>query len=132
MNQKPSKPTDSGTWWKYVLLIGGLIGIVLFIMDFNVRMTELNRLKADQEEVAQKLKSRQETKAALEAQIAYATSEAAVERWAYGDGHMVRPGDIPAIPISEAAATSVPTPTAIVIPTKTTNIEKWFSLFWGP
>ena len=43
-----------------------------------------------------------------EERIAYATSPAAVENWAYDKGHMVRPGDVPVVDRQPDAGGQVP------------------------
>jgi cell division protein FtsB len=119
------------TWlgWKYALLIIGLIVLTLLVMDFNNRMAELRRLSDKHEEVAADATQLVATQVQLETQIAYATSEAAVEEWAYEEGHMVREGENLVIPLEYPGYT----PQVTVIPTSTpvpkSNWEIWVSLF---
>ncbi len=117
--------------WKYALLVFGLAILAMMVMDFNSRTAELRRLSAEREQVSAQLEGERATQAALESQIAYATSEASVVRWAYEYGHLVRPGDVPVVPISPANSTPVPTPKPVVKPTEVSNIQRWLSLFVG-
>ena len=106
--------------------------LALLVIEFNSRMTELNELTAESEIVEKQLEGRIETKTALEEQIAFATSDAAVIRWAHEDGHMVKPGEFPVIPIQSVQITPTPIPEPEIIPTQISNIEKWLSLFIEP
>jgi hypothetical protein len=119
------------TWlgWKYALLVIGLVVLTLLVMDFNNRMAELSRLSDKREDVASEATDLMHTQVYLETQIAYATSEAAVNRWAYEEGHMVREGENLVIPLEYPGFT----PEVTIIPTATpepeSNLQIWFSLF---
>jgi len=72
--------------WKYALIIIGLFVLAYLVMDFNNRMAALRRLSAQKEDVTQQLAGQKQTEAYLQTQIAYATSDASVEQWAYEEG----------------------------------------------
>ena len=119
------------TWlgWKYALLVIGVIVLALLVMDFNNRMAELRRLSDKKEEVAAEATQLVNTQVQLETQIAYATSQGAVEEWAYEEGHMVREGENLVIPLEYPGFT----PKVTVIPTATpepkSTLQIWYSLF---
>ena len=119
------------TWlgWKYALLVIGLIVLVLLVMDFNNRMAGSRRLSDKREEVAAEATNLVQTQVYLETQLAYATSEAAVNEWAYEEGHMVREGENLVIPLEYPGFT----PKVTIIPTATpepeSNWQIWYSLF---
>ncbi len=113
---------------RYVGLVVALVVLAYLVMEFNSRSAELNRLRVEQQIVATRLESRQQTKAALEAQIAYATSDAAVMEWAY-QNHMVRQGDVAVVPVQQVQVTPTPAPRPIITPVKTSNFQVWLSLF---
>jgi hypothetical protein len=119
------------TWlgWKYALLVIGLVVLSLLVMDFNNRMAELRRLSDKREDVAIEATELMYTQVYLETQIAYATSEAAVNEWAYEEGHLVREGENLVIPLEYPGIT----PEVTFIPTATpepeSNFHIWFSLF---
>jgi len=119
------------TWlgWKYALLVIGLIVLTLLVMDFNNRMAELRRLSDKREDVAVEATNLIQTQVQLETQIVYATSEGAVEEWAYEEGHMVREGENLVIPLEYPGFT----PKVTILPTATpvpkTNWQIWVSLF---
>ena len=118
--------------WRYAILVVGLVLLALLVMDFNSRMAELSRLSSEREQVRVRATGVMETQMALQGQIAYATSEPAVERWAYEDAHMIRPGDKPVVPIAASQSTPTPTPAPKVTPPVISNWQKWLSLFTGP
>ena len=119
------------TWlgWKYALIVIGLVVLTMLVMDFNNRMAEQRRLSDKREDVAVEATDLMYTQVYLETQIAYATSEAAVQDWAYEEGHMVREGENLVIPLEYPGFT----PQVTVVPTTTpepeTNLQIWLSLF---
>jgi hypothetical protein len=119
------------TWlgWKYALIVIGLVVLTLLVMDFNNRMAEQRRLSDKKEEVAVEATDLMHTQVYLETQVAYATSESAVEDWAYEEGHLVREGENLVIPLAYPGFT----PEVTIIPTTTpepeTNFQIWLSLF---
>jgi len=119
------------TWlgWKYALIVIGLVVLTLLVMDFNNRMAEQRRLSDKREDVVIEATELRQTQVFLETQIAYASSDAAVQEWAYEEGHMVREGENLVIPLEYPGFT----PEVTVIPTTTpepeTNFQIWLSLF---
>lgn len=114
--------------------IGFAVAIVvlfLLVMDLNNRLNELSRLSSERNDEATVVSNLQQTLGVLNTQIAYATSDAAVEEWAYGEGHMVRPGENLIIPLEPEGATQAP----LVVPTQETtpvsNWAIWMALFSG-
>ncbi|MEW5873291.1 MAG: hypothetical protein AB1894_28785 [Chloroflexota bacterium] len=116
---------------KYAVLIVSLVVLAYLIMDFNSRTAEMNRLAAEKERVSQQLEYRLETKAALQTQIAYATSEAAAIEYGYKH-HMIREGDTPVKLVEGAESTPTPTPKPQVAPTQVSNLQRWLQLFFDP
>jgi len=117
---------------KYVILVFSLALLILLVSEFNDRTTELNRLSDEKVVVETELTSREETKAALEGEIAYATSEAAAAEWARESGHMVQKDEHAVVPVGVAPVTPTPTPQPVVTPTKVANWQLWLSLFIKP
>jgi hypothetical protein len=119
------------TWlgWKYALIVIGLVVLTLLVMDFNNRMAGQRRLSDKREDVVIEATELRHTQVFLETQIAYASSDAAVQGWAYEEGHMVREGENLVIPLEYPGFT----PEVTVIPTTTpepeTNFQVWLSLF---
>jgi cell division protein FtsB len=116
--------------WKYVLSALGIVILVLLIMDFNSRMAELRRLTSEKEVVGAQATQLVQTNVYLETQIAYATSERAVEEWAREKQHMQKPGDNPVVPLAPTNSTPVPTATPAVTPKVVENWDLWMGLFF--
>jgi len=72
-----------------------------------------------------------QTRFALQTQVAYAGSTAAVEEWARTDGHYIKDGDLPVVPIGQPGAAPIEATTPIPAPTKMANWEVWWNLFFG-
>jgi hypothetical protein len=121
-----------GNIWKYAAGAIALVVLAVLVMDFNNRTADLHRLQADQKDVQARVTAAVETQSYLQTQIVFATSEPAVANWAYEQGHMVRPGDNPVVPVAGAGRTPTPTPAPVVTPVKTSPWQAWLALFFGP
>ena len=110
-----------------------IAAVVLFflVMDLNNRLNELSRLSAQRDDAQQVVNDLQSTLNILDTQIAYATSEGAVEQWAYEEGHMVREGENLVIPLEPEGATQAPLVVATTAPQTVSNWEIWLALFLG-
>jgi hypothetical protein len=110
-----------------------LAAIVLFflVMDLNNRLSELTRLSAQRDDAQQVVDNLELTLSVLNTQIAYATSEGAVEQWAYEEGHMVREGENLVIPLQPAGATQAPLVVETETPKTISNWDVWLALFLG-
>jgi hypothetical protein len=113
---------------KYAIPVIAVLLLVYLVIDFNARTAELNRLNADKEAVSTRLIERAQTLLALETQIAYATSDKAVEQYAYMN-HQARSGDVPVVVVAPPVSTPTPTPIPVAVVTQTSNLERWVSLF---
>ena len=91
-------------------------------------MAEQRQLVAQAEVIQTELAALQQTEANLDAQIAYATSDLAVEEWAYQEARWVREGDFPIVPVSP----STPTPSAPLSadPPETVTYSYW-QVWWA-
>jgi cell division protein FtsB len=115
---------------KYIVVLAGLVLLAFLVIVFNNRMAEQRRLVAQAEEIRAELDALRQTDASLDAQIAYATSDAAVEEWAYQEARWVRAGDRPVVPISPSERTPT-APSADPPETLTyTNWQVWWALFF--
>jgi len=119
----------AGKGWRPILMVVGFAVLVLLVMDFNSRMAELRRLTAEKDDVSARVTSLVETQNALETQVAYATSDAAVYYWAYNFQHMGREGDVLVVPIQPVGSTPQPTPAPVVTAEVIQNWQVWLSLF---
>ena len=112
-----------------MIIVGFLLAVVLLI-DFNRRMEELNLLTAKLEAVRSEGTSVMQTQVALVTQVAYATSDAAVEQWAY-DYKWARVGEHPVELLPEGNVTPTPPPLSVTQPADPPNWRIWWELFFG-
>lgn len=114
-----------------VFTIVGILVLVLMVIDFNRRLEALNILNKQAGQVRIQATQAMQTQMALETQVAYASSDAAVEEWARSEGHFVQDGDLPVVPIGQPGSgqtqSSEPTP----VPTPMPNWLVWWDLFFG-
>jgi hypothetical protein len=112
-------------------VFAGILVLILAVIEFNARLEELNRLNDQREDVRILATQAMQTQFALQTQVAYASSTAAVEEWARTEGHYVQEGDQPVVPVSqpgsEPVIVSTPTPT----PTPMQNWQVWWELFFS-
>jgi hypothetical protein len=115
---------------RYFFVVVGVGILILLVVGFNNRITALRRLEDEAEQVSEDVRILESTQAFLDSQIAYATSEAAVEEWAYQEARMIREGDYLVAPISPLVTT--PQPQQILIPTPQSlkNWQVWKALFF--
>jgi cell division protein FtsB len=107
---------------RYFILIVGVGILVLLVLGFNNRITMLRRLEEEASEVSTDVEMLERTHTVLETQIAYATSAAAVEEWAYEEARMIREGDHLIAPISPQEST--PKPSILEMP-EVQSLENW-------
>jgi hypothetical protein len=116
--------------WRNILIILGLILAVVLLIDFNRRMEELDNLTAKLDSVRAEGTSVMETQNALVTQVAYATSDQAVEQWAYRN-KWVREGEH-AVQLEPAGSvTATPVPASITQAVPQPNWRIWWELFFG-
>jgi hypothetical protein len=116
--------------WRNVLIVLGLVLAVVLLIDFNRRMEELDSLTAKLNSVQAEGTSIMQTQVALVTQVAFATSDQAVDQWAY-QNKMVRNGEhaIQLEPSGTITATPVPAPVTQAQALPTWRI--WWELFFG-
>ena len=114
-----------------LILVAVIILLVLMMMDFNNRMVRALELEEQAQAMTTRIAELEQTKVYLEAQIAFATSEKAVEQWAREDAKLIKEGDIPIIVLPPSAPTPTPTPVPLVQEKPLSNFEIWKELFLG-
>jgi cell division protein FtsB len=95
-------------WGKRLLVVVGLLVLIFMVLDFNTRMARLTHLRSQKEIEEQKLNILLSERAALRAQIAYVTSDKAVEEWARQEGRMMMSGDFVVVPIGDSSFNAEP------------------------
>ena len=108
------------------------VGVLLvLVMNFNARLEELSRLQGEAATVRAQGTAIMVTQAALETQVALATSPAAAEEFARDQAHMAQPGDKVFIVMPAPGSTPPPAPTATPILTNLTKCDVWMLLIFG-
>jgi hypothetical protein len=114
-----------------VFVMIGILALVFVVLEFNRRLEELNVLNRQNEIIQTQATQAIQTQLALQTQVAYAGSNAAVEEWARTDGHYIKDGDLPVVPVGEPGAAPVEASTPAPTPTPMANWEVWWKLFFG-
>ncbi|MCC6501011.1 MAG: hypothetical protein IT313_12165 [Anaerolineales bacterium] len=114
-----------------VAVIIGVIALVFIVLEFNRRLEGLKLLDKQRELVLAQATQAVQTQMALQTQIAFAGSDAAVDEWARTDGHYVQEGDLPVVPLGQPGAAPVEASAPVPTPTPKTNVQIWWDLFFG-
>jgi hypothetical protein len=114
-----------------VAVFAGIFILILVLIEFNSRLEELNRLSDQREEVRAAATQAMQTQLALQTQVAYAGSTAAVEEWARSEGHYVQEGDQPVVPVGQPGSEPVIVRTPTPVPTPMENWQVWWELFFS-
>lgn len=116
---------------KRIIVVAGLALLFLLMIDLNSRLNDLYRLTRERNTMRTEIANLTSTVVGLQTQIAYATSDSAVEEWAREEGMLVQPGDQLIVPIAPSDATPMP----VIVPQATessvNNWEVWWALFFG-
>ncbi|WKZ37788.1 MAG: hypothetical protein QY332_07555 [Anaerolineales bacterium] len=111
-------------------VFAGIFILILFVIEFNARLEELNLLNDQRDQVRVLATQAMQTQMALQTRVAYAESDAAVEEWARTEGHYLQDGDQPVIPVGQPGSVPVIASTPIPAPTSMQNWEVWWDLFF--
>ena len=114
-----------------VVVMIGIFALVFIVLEFNRRLEELNMLNQQHEVVMTQATQAVQTQLALQTQVAYAGSTAAVEEWARTDGHYIQDGDLPVVPIGQPGVAPIQANTPTPAPTQPAKWEVWWNLFFG-
>lgn len=109
----------------------GILVLVFIVLEFNRRLEELNMLNSQKQLVQMQATQAIQTQLALQTQVGYAGSNAAVEEWARTDGHYIKDGDLPVVPLGQPGAPPIEAGTPTPVPTQPTNWQVWWNLFFG-
>ncbi|MEL7644901.1 MAG: septum formation initiator family protein [Anaerolineaceae bacterium] len=114
-----------------VFLILGIVILVFLMMDFNNRMVRSLQLEKQEQQLNARIAALEQTKQRLEADIAYANSDRAVEEWAREEAKLINEGDVPIIIEPQSSAAVAPTLTPLPESAELSRLEIWKQLFWG-
>ena len=121
---------DMKSNWRTILIVIGLVVVIVLLIDFNRRMEELNRLSTNLQVVRAEGTTIMQTQEALVTKVAYATSDAAVEQWAY-QNKWVRVDEHPVEIVTAGGITATPAPPPVVPTQEPPNWRTWWELFFG-
>ena len=116
---------------KKIMGLAAIAVLVLLMMNLNTRLSEYFRLSSERDIIATEVGELRATQVALETQVAYATSQQAVEDWARSEAHLARPGDKVVIPVTPVGQTPEPQVQVTNTPRVVENWELWWALFFG-
>ncbi len=116
---------------KKALAVVGLILIAYLLLDMNHRVEEYLRLSAERDTMATQVAVLQTTEQAIQTQIAFANSDAAVEKWAREEAFMARSGDHPIIMLPDKSYTPQPTPQVVATREVLQNWQVWAAVFFN-
>lgn len=108
----------------------GVMLLAMFVIEFNSRLEEMNRVTGQLEQSRAIATQAMRTQMALQTQVAYAESDAAVEEWARTEGHYLQEGDQVVIPLGQPGSDPVAANTPAPTPTPLDNWEVWRILFF--
>ena len=114
-----------------VLVLIGILALVFIVLEFNRRLEELNMLNRQNQMIQTQATQAIQTQFALQTQVAYAGSTAAVEQWARTDGHYIKDGDLPVVPVGRPGDAPVEASTPTPFPTKVPTWKVWWDLFFA-
>ena len=114
-----------------VAVFAGIIVLILIMVELNSRLEELNRLNDQLDQVRVAATHSVQTQVALQTQLAYAGSTQAVEEWARTEGHYMREGDQPVVPIGQPGSDPIVIATPTPMPTPMQNWQVWWGLFFS-
>lgn len=120
-----------GRFKRQLIAIGIFLVLFFVLTDINTRLTEYFRLTEQRNEMRTVVAQLDSTRVYLQTQIVYATSEAAVDKWAREQAHMVKPGDKLVVVVPEGSVTPVPEATGVPSPQAVENWQVWWALFFG-
>jgi hypothetical protein len=116
--------------WRNILILLGLFLAVVLLIDFNRRMEKLDNLSAKLDSVRAEGTAIMQTQNALLTKVAYATSDLAVEQWAYRN-KWVREGENAVQLEPEGTITATPAPVPVTQAEAMPNWRVWWQLFFG-
>ncbi len=108
-----------------------IVILVVLMMDFNNRMSNMIQLNQMEKILETKLAGLEATRLVVEDDIAYATSDRALEEWAREKGRLIAEGDHPIIILPPSEYTPSPTPPPDRETIVLTRLEIWKELIFG-
>ena len=111
---------------KTIFLLGFLLVLIVWMIIFGGRISDLNRLTSEFEQAQVTMAALTATTRALATEMARADSDAAVEEWAYENRRWIREGDHRIAVVPMEGTQVLPT----LIPTVTQEPQNMFRIWW--
>ena len=111
---------------KTIFLLGFLLVLIVWMIIFGSRISDLNRLTNEFEQAQETIVALTATTRALATEMARADSDAAVEEWAYENRRWIREGDHRIAVVPMEGTQVLPT----LIPTVTQQPQNMFRIWW--
>jgi len=115
------------TLLQLLALVGVGVGL-LIAFNLNRQLAESQRLRDAADVAATEAAQLRAENAALQTQVAYATTDAAVIEWAHENGKLVQPGEVLVVPVMPTAEPT-PAPPPPALPPPPPNWQLWWNLF---
>ncbi len=116
------------TLLQLLALVGVGVGL-LIAFNLNRQLAESQRLRDAADVAATEAAQLRAENAALQTQVAYATTDAAVIEWAHENGKLVQPGEVLVVPVIPTAGPT-PAPPPPALPPPPPNWQLWWNLFF--
>jgi len=111
---------------KTIFLLGFLLVLIVWMIIFGGRISDLNRLTNEFEQAQETMVALTATTRALATEMARADSDSAVEEWAYENRRWIREGDHRIAVVPMEGTQVLPT----LIPTVTQEPQNMFRIWW--
>ncbi len=118
-------------YWNVIKIVAVVAIFGFFAIRINQQMAQLAHVSQQEEIVRGTTEALQATQVFLNQEITRATSEVAVEEWAYEEAHMARPGDQLIVPLAPGDSTPTPQPRNQITYVQKDNWEIWRDLFFS-
>ncbi len=115
---------------KRLMQVGGLAALIMIVFSFSARIAEYTRLNAQQGIESTRIAELIATQSYLGDQIAFATSQAAVEEWAREEARMAQEGDFPVVPLNPEGIASPLENQENTVNSDLSNIQVWWEWFF--
>ena len=115
---------------KTIFLLGFLLVLIVWMIIFGGRISDLNRLTNEFEQAQETMAALTATTRALATEVVRADSDAAVEQWAYENRRWIREGDhrIAVVPLEGTQVLPTLNPTVTQQPQNLFRV--WWDLFF--
>lgn len=113
------------SWFKRILVMGGVFVLLLLVMDLNSRMVHMLQLRGERDAELAKVNDLLAKEADLDKKIEYALSDEIVEEWARNQNMMQQEGDFVVVVLPKGEPLEDPMPQVEEVDADLSNWESW-------